>query len=556
MSTLPTADPLLDSEFHETEACPSILNDTLQPSNAISPAVAANRINDPIPLKDGDDISEAEKHVWAELHRLGPSMREAWISIPHTFVSLVGIINLNAFAARLVNAGLVQWSLFFIWSMHSALENQKPQGPLLDCHVAAAAVWIAYGGSVLFKQITNEELSDRESRLTAGGSLYNGRLGLSLERWRFWKQRFELSDQVCRELWIRAWLDNGKQTLFCPGIPGVGKTILTAIVIDNLTTRFQNHSNIRIVYLYCNFRRRDEQKTDNLLASLLKQRSQERPSLPDSVKSLYDRHKAKQTRPSFDDISRALQSVTAVYSRVFIIVDALDECQTSDSCWQEFLSELFNLQTKQGINIFATSRYLEGHMEQLLPSVQRNGQLREEIKTGISEAVDGMFLLAQTFSPGSGEDKKVQVLAHAYEQAIERINEQKLGLKELAKQVLSWITCAKRPLNTVEFQHALAVEVGQRELDKENFTQIEDMVSVCAGLVTVDKESNIIRLVHYTTQEYFERTWTTWFPDPQTAITKICVTYLSFDTFETGFCPTGGEFRARLELNPLYDYAT
>ena len=44
------------------------------------------------------------------------------------------------------------------------------------------------------------------------------------------------------------------------------------------------------------------------------------------------------------------------------------------------------------------------------------------------------------------------------------------------------------------------------KLDEENLPEIEDMVSVCAGLVTIDEESNIIRLVHYTTQEYFERT--------------------------------------------------
>jgi hypothetical protein len=39
----------------------------------------------------------------------------------------------------------------------------------------------------------------------------------------------------------------------------------------------------------------------------------------------------------------------------------------------------------------------------------------------------------------------------------------------------------------------------------------EDMVSVCAGLVTVDEESNIIRLAHYTTQEYFNQTREKWF---------------------------------------------
>ena len=99
---------------------------------------------------------------------------------------------------------------------------------------------------------------------------------------------------------------------------------------------------------------------------------------------------------------------------------------------------------------------------------------------------------------------------------MERINGQKPGFKKLATDVLSWITCAKRPLNTSELQHALAVKVGKPELDQEDFPQISEMVSVCAGLVTVDEESNIIRLVHYTTQEYFERTQAHWFPESET----------------------------------------
>ena len=49
----------------------------------------------------------------------------------------------------------------------------------------------------------------------------------------------------------RRWLKNDSQTLFCPGIPGAGKTILTAIVIDDLYTRFQNDASIGIAYLYC-----------------------------------------------------------------------------------------------------------------------------------------------------------------------------------------------------------------------------------------------------------------------------------------------------------------
>jgi hypothetical protein len=219
----------------------------------------------------------------------------------------------------------------------------------------------------------------------------------------------------------QTWLKTNKQTLFCPGIPGAGKTIITAIVIDNLTTRFQNNSSIGIAYLYCNFQRKDEQKAQDLLASLLKQLSQERSSLPDSVKALYDQHRDKRTRLSFEEISRALYSVATMYLRVFIIVDALDECQPSDSCQTTFLTEIFNLQAKSRANIFATSRfipeiterfegsmsleirasehdvrrYMDGHMSRLPSFVGRSPDLQEEIKAEIVKAVDGMYVSGQ-----------------------------------------------------------------------------------------------------------------------------------------------------------------
>lgn len=86
----------------------------------------------------------------------------------------------------------------------------------------------------------------------------------------------------------QAWLDARGQTLFCPGIPGAGKTILTAIVVDDLNKRsFENP--IGLVYIYCNFRRQDEQNVDSLLANILKQLAERQPSLPESVKSVYEK---------------------------------------------------------------------------------------------------------------------------------------------------------------------------------------------------------------------------------------------------------------------------
>ena len=45
--------------------------------------------------------------------------------------------------------------------------------------------------------------------------------------------------------------------------------------------------------------------------------------------------------------SRELSSLWPLCnSRVFIVIDALDECQASDGCQARFLSEIFNLQVK------------------------------------------------------------------------------------------------------------------------------------------------------------------------------------------------------------------
>jgi len=164
----------------------------------------------------------------------------------------------------------------------------------------------------------------------------------------------------------QAWLNAGKQTLFCPGIPGAGKTILTSIVVNDITTRYQNDPTISIAYIYYNFQRKFE--INDLLMSILKQLVQGH-SLPSSVESLYNRHKGRGTRPSFDEISKTLQSVATMYSRTFIVVDALDECQVSDGCRTRFLAELFILQNKCGTNIFATSRFIPEIVEEFKQSI-------------------------------------------------------------------------------------------------------------------------------------------------------------------------------------------
>jgi Cdc6-like AAA superfamily ATPase len=214
------------------------------------------------------------------------------------------------------------------------------------------------------------------------------------------------------------WLNQSKQTLFCPGIPGAGKTMITSIVVEHLCTKFQNDASVGIAYLYCNFRRQQEETSEALLLSLLKQLIQNRPSVAEGVKNLYERHKHKRTRPSPGEISKALQSVITDYSRTFLIIDALDECRVSEGGRKQLLSEISNIQIRTGISLFVTSRlipeirkefhrsvsleirasdedvgrYLDGHMWQLPSFVLRSPNLQEEIKTEIIRAVGGMYV--------------------------------------------------------------------------------------------------------------------------------------------------------------------
>lgn len=131
---------------------------------------------------------------------------------------------------------------------------------------------------------------------------------------------------------------------------------------------------------------------------------------------------------------------------------------------------------------------------------------------------------------------------------MERISAQLEGKQRLAMSVLSWIVHAKRRLTRTELRYALAIKAGKAGFDVSDLPEVSDMVSVCAGLVTIDQRSNVVRLVHYTAQEYLYQTRRKWFPGADSMITTACITCLSFDGFATEASWSVGQF-------PFYSYA-
>ncbi|UPX21049.1 uncharacterized protein EKO05_0011255 [Ascochyta rabiei] len=384
------------------------------------------------------------------------------------------------------------------------------------------------------------------------------------------------------------WKDTKGKTLFCPGMPGAGKTILASVVIADLYESYKSELFHGIAFLFNIFN--EKQSSKELLASLLQQLVKRQEQLPVSITELYERHNNIQKPLPIQEIIKGIRAMVNSLRRVFLVVDALDECNTNSL--GDLLSTIFMLRDECNINILATSRdiptitsefkgagvleisardediqhFVRGNTKGNI--VHRDPTLLDEAAVKIAQSAQGMFLLAKLHvdSLQFQRSKKafrdaLQRLASgsnpydtAYEAAMERINGQTEEQAQFAREVLSWVTHAKRPLLALELCEALAMEDQVPALDPDSVPCLDDILSVCAGLLVVDEGSNKIRLVHYTAQDYFDRTSKLWFPSAELMVATTCITYLSLSVFSE----PRPKYKSRYQLRddqPLYSYA-
>ena len=94
-------------------------------------------------------------------------------------------------------------------------------------------------------------------------------------------------------------------------------------------------------------------------------------------------------------------------------------------------------------------------------------------------------------------------------------------------------------------------------IDPHEVLSASELTSMCAGLVIIDA-SNIVRLVHFSAQNYFKENHEKWFPSGNLSLARSCMTYVSFKAFESGPCsgPSESErFKQRSMQYPLFEYS-
>jgi hypothetical protein len=106
---------------------------------------------------------------------------------------------------------------------------------------------------------------------------------------------------------------------------------------------------------------------------------------------------------------------------------------------------------------------------------------------------DSLVVLPNRAAVLSALERFPTEIHRAYDIIMERIKQQGQSDESLAKNVLLWLTQTRRPLSIAELQHALAVLPGMKQMNADYVIDEDVLISVCDGLVVIDKEQSIVR---------------------------------------------------------------
>ena len=100
-------------------------------------------------------------------------------------------------------------------------------------------------------------------------------------------------------------------------------------MINHLWNRVRTHR-VGVAYMFCDYRKQREQTPLQLVGSLLKQLAEQQDPVFETLKGYYEQHTRSNTNPTSTQAWDVLQSQSAYWSRLFLIIDALDECSEED----------------------------------------------------------------------------------------------------------------------------------------------------------------------------------------------------------------------------------
>ncbi|KIK76337.1 hypothetical protein PAXRUDRAFT_835399, partial [Paxillus rubicundulus Ve08.2h10] len=385
---------------------------------------------------------------------------------------------------------------------------------------------------------------------------------------------------------FRKWLHERGTKLWISGRPGFGKTVLFSTSVEDVRRHASAQGpTCRYAYFYFDGRESDGSlcELETLLRSLLDQLCFNQ-AIPDAMKRLYGVDSEQHPKPTLAQLRSTLAEVVQGFDEVYIMIDALDECDSQG----ELLDWMTSLQsTTQGLHILATSRperIIEEHMSksshvlislgsELLDNdiktyvdarVEASDNLRllmtEQIKERLREKDGGMFRLVvfwidaleNCLSVKAVRDKLGHLptsLSDMYALLVSKIAADDL---QYAQVIIPWLLFAVRRLTLEEMAAAAACfssSDGVPAFDRDRgFANPKVVLDVCGGLVVMSKDG--VTLAHLTVKEFLLEQQSPLHvnePGAHSLIAQSCLSYL-LDKFAPRVAPGLGDFL-------LHDYA-
>ncbi|KAF2677177.1 hypothetical protein K458DRAFT_436809 [Lentithecium fluviatile CBS 122367] len=367
---------------------------------------------------------------------------------------------------------------------------------------------------------------------------------------------------------FQKWLSPGssfQRLLWIQGIPGAGKTFLSATAIHQLQS--QGH-----LVLYA-FLSHDFQSLGNgarLLHSLTFQAVEANRDLVAVVHSA-SISTGQEFTSNTNSAKDLLCDLLTNSAPTFIVLDGLDEIEHQkrgnllktlleilESCENLKLlvssrAERDIMRLLEGISCSVTvddnnSKDIEQHVEQ--EGESWTAELRElgaddpdlaVIKAGLKEVVaraKGMFLYVKLVlqvarSQPDLESIRTEMqnlpdgLNQAYGRILSRIKD-----KKLARRALLWIACAKIPLAKSEILQAILIRPLMPDFPKHRMAWV-DLQTLCGPIIEI--RDGMVQFVHFTSREYLFEEQSGRFlvkQDGHIEILSTCLTYCSFRSFD------------------------
>jgi hypothetical protein len=187
------------------------------------------------------------------------------------------------------------------------------------------------------------------------------------------------------------------------------------MVVDHLSAACRNKKDIGVACMYLNHKEADIQTPSKLLAALWRQLVLDRDT-GTIAENLHKEHQGKGTAPTLEEVVKVLSSSLAEFSKVFIIVDAIDEYPETRR-WTllqhmaamgsnvklmitsrpHISPEAFSFPSLETLDIQAASTDIREYINvwiysspRLFKHVQNQSNLQDEIHAKIIATVDGM----------------------------------------------------------------------------------------------------------------------------------------------------------------------